>query len=89
VRQKKLLLICYSGVKSVYNITRERGWRSIWEKELGNVAHEYQIGRTAVGFVEADPIRMCYLQFSKFCGRGAELKFVVQYLVGFGAQLSN
>ena len=33
-------LPAFKTVKSVYNITRERGWRPIWEKELGNVAHE-------------------------------------------------
>ena len=49
-------LPAFKAVKSVYNITRERGWRPIWEKELGNIAHEYQSGKAAAGFVENDSV---------------------------------
>ncbi|KAJ7163849.1 hypothetical protein C8R43DRAFT_879192 [Mycena crocata] len=44
------------SVKSVYNITRERGWRPIWEKELANVKYAYESGKMAAGFHPEDPI---------------------------------
>ncbi|KAJ7439477.1 hypothetical protein FB451DRAFT_1301899 [Mycena latifolia] len=44
------------SVKSVYNITRERGWRPIWEKELANVKYAYESGKMASGFHPEDPI---------------------------------
>ncbi|KAJ6470227.1 hypothetical protein C8R47DRAFT_988782, partial [Mycena vitilis] len=46
----------HRSVKSVYNITRERGWRPIWEKELANVKYEYESGRMAAGYHPEDPI---------------------------------
>lgn len=46
----------YRAVKSVFNITRERGWRPIWEKELGNVLHEYIVGKEIAQFQENDTI---------------------------------
>ena len=49
-------LPAFKAVKSVYNITRERAWRSLWHKELGNIAHIYQIGKAASGYVEIDSI---------------------------------
>ena len=49
-------LPAFKAVKSVYNITRERGWRPIWEKELGNVAHEYKLGMVGAGFIVNDPV---------------------------------
>ncbi len=51
-------LPAFKAVKSVYNITRERGWRPIWEKELGNVAHEYQIGKVKADYIEGDPVHL-------------------------------
>ncbi|KAJ7465143.1 hypothetical protein FB451DRAFT_1179327 [Mycena latifolia] len=39
-----------------YNITRERGWRPIWEKELANVKNAYESGKMASGFHPEDPI---------------------------------
>jgi len=45
-------------VKSVYNITRERGWRAIWEKEVENVAHEYKLGMVDAGFIANDPVHL-------------------------------
>jgi hypothetical protein len=30
-------------VKSVYNITRERNWRPLYEKDLANILHFYRI----------------------------------------------
>ncbi|KAF8990438.1 hypothetical protein BDQ17DRAFT_1216898, partial [Cyathus striatus] len=45
-------LPAFGAAKSTCNITRERGW----EKELYNVAHEYQAGKFASGFVESDSI---------------------------------
>ncbi|KAJ7082929.1 hypothetical protein B0H15DRAFT_803055 [Mycena belliarum] len=44
------------SVKSVYNITRERGWRPIWEKELANVKYAYESGKMAAGYHPEDPI---------------------------------
>jgi len=35
---------------------RERSWRSLWHKELGNIAHEYQIGKISSGYLETDII---------------------------------
>jgi hypothetical protein len=46
----------HKSVKSVYNITCERGWRPIWEKELANVHHMYSTGKIAAGFHPEDPI---------------------------------
>ncbi|KAJ7185212.1 hypothetical protein C8R46DRAFT_881931, partial [Mycena filopes] len=46
----------HMSVKSVYNITRERGWRPIWEKELANVKYAYETGKIAAGFHPQDPI---------------------------------
>jgi hypothetical protein len=46
----------HKSVKSVYNITRERGWRPIWEKELANVLHMYTDGKLAAGYHPEDPI---------------------------------
>lgn len=46
----------HRSVKSVYNITRERGWRPIWEKELANVKYTYETGKIAAGFRPEDPI---------------------------------
>ncbi|CAK5270489.1 unnamed protein product [Mycena citricolor] len=46
----------HRSVKSVYNITCERGWRPIWEKELANVKHEYESGKVASGFHPDNPI---------------------------------
>ncbi|KAJ3495134.1 hypothetical protein NLJ89_g10675 [Agrocybe chaxingu] len=40
----------HKAVKSVSNITRERGWRPIWEKELGNLLFEFKAGRGTSGF---------------------------------------
>ena len=45
-------------MKSVYNITRERGWRAIWEKEVENVAHEYKLGMVDAGFIANDPVHL-------------------------------
>ncbi|KAJ3506413.1 hypothetical protein NLJ89_g6882 [Agrocybe chaxingu] len=42
-------LPAHKAVKSTSNITRERGWRPIWEKELGNVLHEYRLGYHSAG----------------------------------------
>jgi hypothetical protein len=49
------------SVKSVYNITRERGWRPIWEKELANVKYAYETGKIAAGFHPEDPIHKCVI----------------------------
>ncbi|KAJ7182577.1 hypothetical protein C8R43DRAFT_868246 [Mycena crocata] len=46
----------HHSVKSVYNITRERGWRPIWEKELANVKYAYKSGKVASGYHPEDPI---------------------------------
>ncbi|KAF8998666.1 hypothetical protein BDQ17DRAFT_1247363, partial [Cyathus striatus] len=49
-------LPAFKAVKSTYNITRERGWRPIWEKELGNVVYEYKSGKVASGYVDTDEV---------------------------------
>ncbi|KAJ6630365.1 hypothetical protein B0H10DRAFT_1939129 [Mycena sp. CBHHK59/15] len=46
----------HRSVKSVHNITREHGWRPIWEKELANVLFKYQDGKIGAGFHPGDPI---------------------------------
>jgi hypothetical protein len=45
-------------VKSVFNITRERNWRPLYEKDLANVLHFYQSGKVESGFLENDPIHL-------------------------------
>jgi hypothetical protein len=40
--------------KSTYNITRERAWRGIWEKELSNVLEEYVNGQRDAGYDSTD-----------------------------------
>ena len=55
-------LPAFKPVKSVFNITGERAWRTLWGKELGNIAHEYKIGMVTVGFVENDDIH-AYIEF--------------------------
>ena len=49
-------LPAFKVVKSVYNITRKRRWQPIWEKELGNVAHEYKLRMIDAGFIFNDPV---------------------------------
>ncbi|KAJ7868533.1 hypothetical protein B0H14DRAFT_2572268 [Mycena olivaceomarginata] len=49
-------LPAHRSVKSVYNITRERGWCLIWEKELANVKYAYETGKISAGFHPEDPI---------------------------------
>ncbi|KAF8985790.1 hypothetical protein BDQ17DRAFT_1436501 [Cyathus striatus] len=49
-------LPAFRTVKSTYNITRERGWRPLWEKELANVVYEYNSGKITSGYVESDDI---------------------------------
>ena len=51
-------LPAFKAVKSVYNITCKRGWQPIWEKELGNVAHEYKFGMVDARFIANDPIHL-------------------------------
>ncbi|KAF8179208.1 hypothetical protein BJ912DRAFT_855711 [Pholiota molesta] len=50
------ILPAHKAVKSIYNVTRERNWRPIWEKELGNVAFEYTSGKGLIGFHQDNPI---------------------------------
>ncbi|KAF8996700.1 hypothetical protein BDQ17DRAFT_1329777 [Cyathus striatus] len=49
-------LPAFRAVKSTYNITRERGWRPLWEKELSNVVYEYKAGKVTSGYVDSDDI---------------------------------
>ncbi|KAF8911450.1 hypothetical protein CPB84DRAFT_1671914 [Gymnopilus junonius] len=49
------ILPSFKAVKSTFNITRERSWHPLWEKELSNVTHEYQLGKIASGFHQGDP----------------------------------
>ncbi|RXW18835.1 hypothetical protein EST38_g7018 [Candolleomyces aberdarensis] len=44
----------HSAVKSPQNITRERGWRPIWEKELANLLHFYRTGQFEAGYLPND-----------------------------------
>lgn len=46
----------HRAVKSIFNVTRERGWRPIWEKDLGNVKHAYISGKVDAGFHEDKPL---------------------------------
>ncbi|KAJ7216981.1 hypothetical protein GGX14DRAFT_601649 [Mycena pura] len=49
-------LPAHRSVKSVYNITRERNWRPLWEKELANVKYQYETGKIEAGYHPQDPI---------------------------------
>jgi len=51
-------LPAFKAVKSVYNITRERAWRSLWHTELGNIAHVYEIGKVSSGYLERDVVHL-------------------------------
>ena len=44
----------HSAVKSTANITRERGWRPIWEKSLANTLHFYRTGQGEAGYHASD-----------------------------------
>ncbi|KAJ3502730.1 hypothetical protein NMY22_g18492 [Coprinellus aureogranulatus] len=44
----------HSAVKSPQNVTRERSWRPLWEKELANILHFYRVGQNEVGFQAND-----------------------------------
>jgi len=46
-------------VKSTKNITRERGWRPIWEKELANIHADWSGGKLEAGFHPGDDIHEC------------------------------
>ncbi|EPQ49861.1 hypothetical protein GLOTRDRAFT_51480 [Gloeophyllum trabeum ATCC 11539] len=43
-------------VKSTYNITRERAWRPLWEKEMANVLESWRLGKDDSGYHPEDPI---------------------------------
>jgi mannose-6-phosphate isomerase class I len=47
----------------VHNITRERNRRPLYEKDLANILHFYEIGKVESGFVESDSIH-AYVQVS-------------------------
>jgi len=79
-------LPAFKAVKSVFNITRERGWRTLWEKELGNIAHEYKIGMATSGFVENDDIHV-YVESAVIFLTSNDLK--VPFHIGFGDELFN
>ncbi|KAF8519694.1 hypothetical protein JB92DRAFT_3112223 [Gautieria morchelliformis] len=42
-------------VKSVHNITRERGWRPLWHKDLKNVLLAWREGQLEVGYIDSNP----------------------------------
>ncbi|KAJ2913413.1 hypothetical protein MD484_g7001, partial [Candolleomyces efflorescens] len=44
------------SVKSVYNITRERGWRPIWEQGLENILYMYNKDKLLVGYQDHTPL---------------------------------
>lgn len=60
------VLPAHRSVKSIYNITRERSWRPLWEKELGNIKHEYLGGKLEAGFREGVYVHQCVCCVSKF-----------------------
>ncbi|KAH6903748.1 hypothetical protein BKA70DRAFT_1110640 [Coprinopsis sp. MPI-PUGE-AT-0042] len=39
-----------TACKSTKNITRERSWRPLYEKDLSNISHVYKTGQIAAGF---------------------------------------
>lgn len=47
-------LPAHRAVKSVFNITRERGWRPLWDKELANIEAFYLAKVATVGLVLND-----------------------------------
>ncbi|KAF8508002.1 hypothetical protein JB92DRAFT_3098153 [Gautieria morchelliformis] len=42
-------------VKSVHNITRERGWCPLWNKDLKNVLLAWREGQLEVGYIDSNP----------------------------------
>ncbi|KAF8876598.1 hypothetical protein CPB84DRAFT_1817665 [Gymnopilus junonius] len=52
------LLPSFCAVKSTSNITRERNWHPLYEKELSNIAYEYEAGKVASGFHQVALCRM-------------------------------
>ncbi|KAF7293373.1 hypothetical protein MIND_01114100 [Mycena indigotica] len=49
-------LPAHRSVKSVYNITRERNWRPLWEKDLANIKFQYESGKIGAGYHPQDPV---------------------------------
>ena len=49
-------LPAHRAVKSVFNITRERGWRPLWDKELANIEAFYLAKVATVGLIVNDAI---------------------------------
>lgn len=43
-------------VKSVYNITRERAWGPLHQKELANIRNNWDEGRIATGYHASNPL---------------------------------
>ncbi|KAF7307411.1 hypothetical protein MIND_00535500 [Mycena indigotica] len=60
------LVPAHRSVKSVYNITRERNWRPLWEKDLANIRFQYETGKIDAGYHPTDPIhqQVLFLPFS-------------------------
>lgn len=50
------MLPAHRATKSIFNITRERAWHPLWEKELGNVLHCYKSGKESIGFQGNNPL---------------------------------
>jgi len=46
----------HTFVKSVFNITRERAWRPLWENELGQIKVEWESGQIEAGYHPNDPL---------------------------------
>ncbi|KAF5331244.1 hypothetical protein D9611_013141 [Ephemerocybe angulata] len=53
---KEDAIAAVTATKSINNITRERLWRPMWETELANVLHEYNIGLVESGYQPNDHI---------------------------------
>lgn len=49
-------LPAFRTTKSIFNITRERAWRPIFEKDLSNVLYFYNAGKLRIGFQADDPL---------------------------------
>ena len=49
----------FNAVKSIKNITRERSWRPLYEKDLANILYFYKSDQVDSGYQANDEFHMC------------------------------
>ncbi|KAF7293193.1 hypothetical protein HMN09_01197300 [Mycena chlorophos] len=57
------LVPAHRSVKSVHNITRERNWRPLWEKELSSIKFDYESGQIAAGYHPEDTLHQDFARW--------------------------